>query len=78
MVVTEENLSTLTETCLSDTLSITDPVCNVLGTNPVLRGERPPTNLLSHLWSCNVTSESFSLFFNSLSNEYLRQDNVTY
>jgi hypothetical protein len=49
MVVTEENLNTLTETCHSDTLSTINPASNALGTNFGLRGERSPTNLLSYL-----------------------------
>jgi hypothetical protein len=36
------------KTCPSATSSTTNPTCIVPGANPVLRGERPAPNLLSH------------------------------
>jgi hypothetical protein len=48
MILTGENLRTRRKTCPSVTLSTTNPTWIEPGANPVLRGERPATNDLSH------------------------------
>jgi hypothetical protein len=48
MKLTGENRSTRGKTCPSATLSTTNPSWSDLGSNPVLRCERPATNRLSH------------------------------
>jgi hypothetical protein len=59
MVLTEENRRTRRKTCLTATLSTTNPTWTDLGANPGLHGGRPPTNRLSHgtatgkvTWKC--------------------------
>jgi hypothetical protein len=47
-VLTGENWRTRRKTCLSATLSTTNPTWIVPGANPGLRGEKPATNDLSH------------------------------
>jgi hypothetical protein len=47
-ILTGENRRTRRKTCLSATLSTTNPTSTDLGANPDLRGERPATNDLSH------------------------------
>jgi hypothetical protein len=46
--LTEENRRTRRKTCLSATLSTTNPTWIDQSANPGLRGERPATNDLSH------------------------------
>jgi hypothetical protein len=48
MILTGENRRTRRKTCPSATLSTTNPTWIDPGANPVLRGERPATNDLSH------------------------------
>jgi hypothetical protein len=48
MKLTGENRSTRGKTCLSTTLSTTNPIWADPGSNPDLRGERLATNRLSH------------------------------
>jgi hypothetical protein len=48
MKLTGESRSTRRKTCLSATLSITNPTWTDLGSNPDLRGGRPAANRLSH------------------------------
>jgi hypothetical protein len=48
MKLTGENRSTRVKTCPIATLSTTNPAWTDKGSNPGLRGERPPTNRLSH------------------------------
>jgi hypothetical protein len=47
MILTGENRKTRRNTCLSATLSTTNPTWIDQGANPGLRGERPATNDLS-------------------------------
>jgi hypothetical protein len=47
-ILTGENRRTWRKTCPSATLSTTNPTWIDPGANPVLRGERPATNRLSH------------------------------
>ena len=48
MKLTGENRGTRRKTCLSATLSTTNPTWTDPGSNPGLRSERPATNRLSH------------------------------
>jgi hypothetical protein len=48
MILTGENRRTRRKTCLSATLSTTNPTWIDQGANPGLRGDRPATNHLSH------------------------------
>jgi hypothetical protein len=48
IILTGKNRRTWRKTCPSVTLSATNPTSIYPGTNPGLRGERPPTNRLSH------------------------------
>jgi hypothetical protein len=48
MKLTGENRSTRGKTCLSVTLSTTNPTWTDPGSKPGLRGERPAANRLSH------------------------------
>jgi hypothetical protein len=48
MKLTGESRSTRGKTCLSATLSTTNPTWTDPGSNPGLRGERPANNSLSH------------------------------
>jgi hypothetical protein len=45
---TEENRSTRGKTCLSATLSTTNPTLTEPGSNPSLGGGKPAANRLSH------------------------------
>jgi hypothetical protein len=56
MKLTGENRSTRGKTCPSVTLSTINPTWTEPGSNPVLRGERPAANHLSH-----GTAESIDL-----------------
>jgi hypothetical protein len=49
MILTGENRRTRRKTCPSATLSTTNPTRIDPGANPVLRGERPAANYLSHV-----------------------------
>jgi hypothetical protein len=48
MILTGENRSTGRKTCAIATLSTTNPTWTDMGSNPGLRGERLPTDRLSH------------------------------
>jgi hypothetical protein len=48
MILTGENRRTRRQTCPNATLSTINPTWTDLSANPVLRGERPVTNHLSH------------------------------
>jgi hypothetical protein len=48
MKLTGENRGARRKTCLSATLSTTNPTWTDPGSNPGLRGERPESNRLSH------------------------------
>jgi hypothetical protein len=48
MKLTGENRGTQGKTCPSATLSTTNPTWTNSGSNPVLLGERPVTNRISH------------------------------
>jgi hypothetical protein len=55
MKLTGENRSTRRKTCLSATLSTTNPTWTDQGSNLGLRGDRPATNRLSHgTANCNI------------------------
>jgi hypothetical protein len=49
-ILTGESRRTQRKICPSATLSTINPIWIYTGANPVLRGERPATNRLSHAW----------------------------